>query len=249
MFHFFNIFHSLHRDLLMDITPTDIDFATTATPKQMVEMFTNENIRMVNSNGEKHGTVTPRINDEESFEVTTLRIDVRTDGRHAEVEFTTNWLLDANRRDLTINSMYLGFDGKVYDYFFGYEDLKNRRVIFVGEPANRIQEDYLRILRYFRWVQNNNTHLRKWQMKKNKRIWLHVFRFFGKISPNPNNFDAKTIQAICENVDGLQKISGERLWMELKKILQGNHRFELFSKLIECGAGRYIGKHLQHIIF
>ncbi|XP_055306676.1 CCA tRNA nucleotidyltransferase 1, mitochondrial [Sitodiplosis mosellana] len=203
------------RDLLMNITPTDIDFATTATPKQMVEMFTNENIRMINSNGEKHGTVTPRINDEENFEVTTLRIDVRTDGRHAEVEFTTDWLLDANRRDLTINSMFLGFDGKVYDYFFGYEDLKNRRVVFVGEPANRIQEDYLRILRYF--------------------------RFYGKISSNPNNFDAKTIEAICENIDGLQKISGERIWTELKKILQGNHRLELFAKLIECGAGRYIG--------
>lgn len=136
----------------MNITPTDIDFATTATPKEMIEMFTKENVRMINANGEKHGTVTPRINDEENFEVTTLRIDVRTDGRHAEVEFTTDWLLDANRRDLTINSMFLGFDGKVYDYFYGYEDLKNRRVVFVGDPANRIQEDYLRILRYFRWV-------------------------------------------------------------------------------------------------
>lgn len=151
---FDNLFLCDNRDLLMNITPTDIDFATTATPKEMIEMFTKENVRMINANGEKHGTVTPRINDEENFEVTTLRIDVRTDGRHAEVEFTTDWLLDANRRDLTINSMFLGFDGKVYDYFFGYEDLKNRRVVFVGEPANRIQEDYLRILRYFRLVQS-----------------------------------------------------------------------------------------------
>lgn len=138
----------------MDKMPTDIDFATSATPRQMIEMFTAENIRMLNVNGEKHGTVTARINDEENFEVTTLRIDVSTDGRHAEVEFTTNWLLDANRRDLTINSMFLGFDGKVYDYFYGYEDLKNRRVLFVGEAANRIQEDYLRILRYFRYIES-----------------------------------------------------------------------------------------------
>lgn len=138
------------RDLLMDIMPTDIDFATSATPREMIEMFTAENIRMFNVNGEKHGTVTARINDEQNFEVTTLRIDVATDGRHAEVEFTKNWVLDANRRDLTINSMFLGFDGKVYDYFYGYEDLKKRRVLFVGEAANRIQEDYLRILRYFR---------------------------------------------------------------------------------------------------
>lgn len=140
------------RDLLMHITPQDIDFATTATPQQMIEMFTKENIRMVNANGEKHGTVTPRINDEENFEITTLRIDVTTDGRHAKVEYTTDWLLDANRRDLTINSMFLGFDGSVYDWFYGYEDLQNRRVVFVGNAAHRIQEDYLRILRYFRLV-------------------------------------------------------------------------------------------------
>lgn len=138
------------RDLLMDMTPVDIDFATTATPKQMIEMFEKEGIRMVNAKGEKHGTITARINDEENFEITTLRIDVSTDGRYAEVEFTTNWLLDANRRDLTINSMFLGFDGKVYDWFYGYDDLQNRRVAFVGNAARRIQEDYLRILRYFR---------------------------------------------------------------------------------------------------
>lgn len=71
-------------------------------------MFETEKIRMINMNGEKHGTITPRINERENFEVTTLRIDVTTDGRHAEVEFTTDWMLDANRRDLTINAMFLG---------------------------------------------------------------------------------------------------------------------------------------------
>lgn len=96
------------RDLLMEIQPKDLDFATTATPQQMKDMFNNENIRMINTKGEKHGTITARINDKENFEVTTLRIDVLTDGRHAEVQFTTDWLLDANRRDLTINSMFLG---------------------------------------------------------------------------------------------------------------------------------------------
>lgn len=139
------------RDLLMEIPPKDLDFATTATPTEMKEMFTKENIRMINMNGEKHGTITPRINDNANFEVTTLRIDVVTDGRRAEVQFTTNWLLDAFRRDLTINSMYLDLDGSVYDYFYGYDDLKNRRVAFVGDAATRIQEDYLRILRYFRY--------------------------------------------------------------------------------------------------
>lgn len=100
--------HSNFRDLLMDEQPKDLDFATPATPQQMKEMFTAENVRMINMTGEKHGTITPRINDKENFEVTTLRVDMITDGRHAEVEFTTDWKLDANRRDLTINSMFLG---------------------------------------------------------------------------------------------------------------------------------------------
>lgn len=93
------------------------------------------------------GTVTPRINDKENFEVTTLRIDTHTDGRHAKVEFTTDWKLDALRRDLTINSMFLDLEGRVYDYFFGYDDLQKRRIAFVGNPIYRIKEDYLRILR------------------------------------------------------------------------------------------------------
>lgn len=97
------------RDLLMGKKPNDVDFATTATPDQMKEMFERENIRMLNLNGEKHGTITVRLNDKENFEITTLRIDVVTDGRHAQVQYTNDWKLDANRRDLTINSIFLGF--------------------------------------------------------------------------------------------------------------------------------------------
>lgn len=136
------------RDLLSGLAPKDLDFATTATPDEMKSMFTTEAIRMVNDRGEKHGTITARINDKENFEVTTLRIDVATDGRHADVEFTKDWKLDANRRDLTINSMFLDFDGSVYDYFYGYDDLKKKRVAFVGDPGTRIREDFLRIFRY-----------------------------------------------------------------------------------------------------
>lgn len=94
----------------MNIQPTDLDFATTATPDQMKGMFNAEEVRMINMAGEKHGTVTARINDKENFEITTLRIDVVNHGRHADVEFTRDWELDANRRDLTINSMFLGED-------------------------------------------------------------------------------------------------------------------------------------------
>ncbi|XP_059619256.1 CCA tRNA nucleotidyltransferase 1, mitochondrial [Phlebotomus argentipes] len=204
------------RDLLMKKIPSDIDLATTATPTQMKEMFTQEEVRMVNANGEKHGTITPRINDSSNFEVTTLRIDVTTDGRHAEVEFTTDWQLDANRRDLTINSMFMSLDdGTIYDYFFGFEDLQNRRVAFVGSAETRIQEDYLRILRYF--------------------------RFYGRIAEVANNHEEDTLKAIKQNVAGLERISGERIWVELKKILQGRFTCELIKVMLECGMAKFIG--------
>lgn len=203
------------RDILMHITPKDVDLATTATPDQMKEMFNKEEVRMINAKGEKHGTITPRINNTENFEVTTLRIDVLTDGRHAEVQFTTDWQLDANRRDLTINSMFLGFDGTIYDYFYGYEDLQERRVVFVGEAETRIREDYLRILRYF--------------------------RFYGRIAKEPNKHDAETLQKIKNNVDGLARISGERIWAEVAKILQGNFAMELTLEMLKCGLAKYIG--------
>ena len=203
------------RDLLMDKTPSDVDFATTATPEQMKMMFDTENIRMINNQGEKHGTITARINDKDNFEVTTLRVDKVTDGRRAEVEFTKDWQLDANRRDLTINSMFLGLDGLLYDYFLGHEDLDSRTVKFVGVPEERIQEDYLRILRYF--------------------------RFYGRISSHSDNHQPETIEAIASNVSGMERISGERIWMEWKKILSGNFPQELTLKMIEVGLAPYIG--------
>jgi tRNA nucleotidyltransferase (CCA-adding enzyme) len=135
------------RDILMNITPKDLDFATNASPNEMKEIFIKENIRMIHDKGEKHGTITTRINNKQNFEITTLRIDVKTNGRFADIEFTTDWLLDASRRDLTVNSMFLDLDGVVYDYFYGYDDLLKRRIKFVGDPAERITEDFLRILR------------------------------------------------------------------------------------------------------
>lgn len=202
------------RDILMDIKPTDLDFATDATPDQMKEMFEKENVRMINTKGEKHGTITPRINDKENFEVTTLRIDTHTDGRRAKVEFTKDWKLDAHRRDLTINSMFLDLEGRVYDFFFGYDDLQKRRVVFVGNPVDRIREDYLRILRYF--------------------------RFYGRIVERAENYDEPTITAIKENINGLQGISGERIWNEWAKILSGNYALELTLKMLECGIAKYV---------
>ncbi|XP_053325169.1 CCA tRNA nucleotidyltransferase 1, mitochondrial [Spea bombifrons] len=202
------------RDLLTGKQPHDVDFATTATPDQMKDIFIKAGIRMINNKGEKHGTVTARIN-EQNFEVTTLRVDLITDGRHAEVEFTTDWERDAERRDLTINSMFLGFDGTLYDYFNGYEDLKNRCVRFVGNPAQRIQEDYLRILRYL--------------------------RFYGRIAERPGIHTKETLDAIRESAPGLSGISGERIWVELKKILEGNHVNHLIQIMYELGVAPHVG--------
>lgn len=203
------------RDLLQNKTPADIDLATTATPEQMKKMFNDAGVRMLNVKGEEHGTITARINDKENYEVTTLRIDKVTDGRHAEVEFTTDWLVDANRRDLTINSMFLGLDGIVYDFFNGRQDLEERKVRFVGDSVQRIQEDYLRILRYF--------------------------RFYGRISQEENAHDEDTIEAIKQNVEGMARISGERIWTEWKKILIGRFGGDLTSRMVEVGLGPHIG--------
>ena len=202
-----------------NIIPHDVDFATDATPQQMKEMFTAENVRMINvEGGEKHGTITARILDKENFEVTTLRIDKVTDGRKAEVEFTTDWQLDAERRDLTINSMFLGLDGTLYDFFGGQKDLHDERVAFVGCANRRIQEDYLRILRYF--------------------------RFYGRIvKPDNNSEDSydsflqqkhhekTTVIAIKTNSEGLGRISGERIWSEWKKILSGRFGEQVIFQL------------------
>ncbi|XP_032997079.1 CCA tRNA nucleotidyltransferase 1, mitochondrial [Lacerta agilis] len=202
------------RDLLNGMKPQDVDFATTATPTEMKEMFQAAGVRMINNRGEKHGTITARLH-EENFEITTLRLDLVTDGRHAEVEFTTDWEKDAERRDLTINSMFLGLDGTLYDYFNGYDDLKNNKVRFVGHANQRIQEDYLRILRYF--------------------------RFYGRIAEKPGHHEPDTLEAIRDNAKGLAGISGERIWVELKKILVGNHVNHLIRLMYELDVAGYIG--------
>ena len=204
------------RDLLSGTKiPDDIDLATTATPTEMKEMFTKESIRMINDQGEKHGTITARIDDNVNFEVTTLRIDKVTDGRRAEVEFTKDWRIDAERRDLTINSMFLEMDGTIVDFFDGHKDLQQNRVMFVGSAEKRIQEDYLRIMRYF--------------------------RFYGRISKDENSHDKATLDAIRINGEGLSRVSGERIWMEWRKILAGPMGGPMTVKMIDLELGPYIG--------
>jgi len=134
----------------------DIDLATSLEPGEVKKRLNKRDIKVIDT-GISHGTVTAILN-KKKFEITTLRKDVSTDGRHANVQFTTNWELDASRRDFTINAIYADIEGRIFDLLNGVSDLQNGIIKFIGMPEERIQEDYLRILRYFRFfVQYSKT--------------------------------------------------------------------------------------------
>ena len=202
------------RDILLGNKPKDVDMSTNATPQKMIELFDEEQIRYIET-GLQHGTLTVHLG-QQDFEITTLRIDVATDGRHAKVEFTDDWKLDAERRDLTFNAMSLTLDGTLYDYFGGRDDLNARRVRFVGDPLKRLQEDYLRILRYF--------------------------RFYGRIAEKPDEHDKETLDVISQCVEGLDRIAVERIWVEISKILVGNHAPSLLRLIYELKVAEHIGE-------
>ena len=168
----------------------DIDLATNLVPEQVCEALKKENISYYKT-GIEHGTITAEINGEK-FEITSLRQDVFTDGRHAKVKFSTNWKDDSLRRDFTINSIYSDGDGNLFDPHNGKKDLEKGLVNFIGDADQRIKEDYLRILRYL--------------------------RFFINYSKNPH--DTEIIKKLKMNIDGVSKLSKERLLDELKKIIQ-----------------------------
>jgi tRNA nucleotidyltransferase (CCA-adding enzyme) len=190
------------RDSLMGIEPKDIDLCTDATPQQMIECFSRDRrTNMVLPTGLMHGTLTVILN-KIPYEITTLRIDANHDGRHAEVTFTDDLTTDQNRRDLTINSMAMDFDGNIIDPFGGQDDLINRKIRFVGDADARIIEDYLRILRWFRFHQ----------------------RF-----ANGTPFDAETMDAIRRNADGMKIISVERIWAEISKAMTYDNPTMLFK--------------------
>jgi len=177
------------RDGLAKRTVKDIDIATTATPDEVMALLGKAEIRCIPT-GIEHGTITAIV-DGIPYEVTTLRVDRETDGRHASVDFTNDWIADARRRDFTFNALSANRAGDVYDPFNGIADLSYGRVCFIGRPADRIAEDYLRILRYFRF---HATHGRP-----------------------PADRDA--LQACRSNVSHLANLSGERIRDEILKIL------------------------------
>ena len=170
----------------------DIDIATSLTTEEIKEKFKNTKFKIIES-GINHGTVT-LVKDKLKLEITTLRKDIKTDGRHAEIKFIDNWIEDSERRDITINAIYLDINGKIHDYQGGVEDLKKNIVKFIGDPNRRIQEDYLRIIRFLRFAIQYDS-----------------------------DTDAQTIEALKLNLNGIKIISKERILDELFKILKLNN--------------------------
>jgi len=173
---------------------TDVDIATSARPQQVIALAEAANLRAVPT-GLAHGTVTLVV-DGEGFEVTTFRRDVATDGRHAEVAFSDRMEDDAARRDFTMNSLYADAAGHVLDPLGGMDDLRARRLRFVGDPAQRIAEDYLRILRFF--------------------------RFHAQYGDPDHGLDPDGLAACADGAEGLARLSAERVTGELRKLLSAH---------------------------
>ncbi|MEM9331172.1 MAG: CCA tRNA nucleotidyltransferase [Pseudomonadota bacterium] len=177
------------RNSLMGMPVSDIDICTNLVPEEVVTRIEKADEKAVPT-GIDHGTITVVL-DGSAFEVTTLREDIETDGRHAVVKFGNNWKADAERRDLTINALYCDRDGNVFDFVDGYPDILEKQVRFIGNSEQRIREDSLRILRFFRF-----------------------FAWYGEGRP-----DAEGLKACNANKNLLQTLSAERVWMEIKKLL------------------------------
>jgi len=187
------------RKILNNEKVDDIDLATNLNPLEVTETLKKNNINFYES-GIEHGTITAII-DEHKFEITSLREDISTDGRHAKVKFSKDWKKDAARRDFTINSIYADLDGNLFDPYNGKKDIEIGQVRFIGDAEKRIKEDYLRILRYS--------------------------RFFLNYSKQPHK--EEIIRLIKKNISGISILSKERLLNELKKLFKSN-KLEKLSK-------------------
>jgi poly(A) polymerase len=193
------------RDALLGLSVSDVDFATMIQPEKVIARARRVGLKAIPT-GLAHGTVTV-VADGASFEVTTLRRDVETFGRHATVAFTEDWAEDAARRDFTINALYADSDGTLFDPLGGYPDLVAGRVRFIGDPVQRIKEDYLRILRFFRFNAS-----------------------YGR-----GAFDAEGLSACVRERKGLAKLSAERVASELKRLMVAPRAGEAVSVLFDHG--------------
>ena len=193
------------RNALLGRPVSDVDIATTAPPDVVMQLAEEAGLKAVPT-GLAHGTVTVVV-DHVPYEVTTLRKDVETFGRHAKVVFTDDWAADARRRDFTINALYCGADGAVYDPLGGYADLVARRVRFIGDARARIREDYLRILRFFRFTAE-----------------------YAEAPP-----DADGLLASVREREGLAQLSGERVHQELMRLLKAPGALDAVEAMFDHG--------------
>jgi len=207
------------RKIIIGEKVDDIDLATNVEPKTICEILKKNNIVYYES-GIDHGTVTALI-DNFKFEITSLREDILTDGRHAKVKFSKSWKNDASRRDFTINSIYSDIDGNIFDPYEGKRDLENGFINFIGDADKRIKEDYLRILRYFRFFLNysNQEH-------------------------NP-----EILKIIRLNMGGISKLSKERLLDELKKLIKFNTLVRLSKDKLSLSMILIIFPELKNLSF
>ena len=196
------------RNALLDCAVADLDVSTSAVPEQTISVAKSEGFKFIPT-GLEHGTVTIIIGDHD-FEITSFRKDVETHGRRAVVAFSDNILDDALRRDFTMNALYADRAGKVIDPLLGMNDLKNRKVRFIADAQDRIKEDYLRILRYF--------------------------RFHAWYANQDEGMDQEAMAAIAENVEGLGLISKERIGAELRKILSADDPVRTIAAMESCGV-------------
>ena len=194
------------RDSVIGREVGDIDVATSATPHQVLEAAARSPFKAIPT-GLAHGTVTLVVHGR-AFEVTTLRMDTACDGRHARVQFTDDWEVDAMRRDFTFNALMLSPDGTLYDYTGGIQDVCEGRVRFIGEASERIAEDYLRILRFFRF-----------------------YATYGKIP-----LDGATISALADNAPYLTRLSVERIAQEMRKLLAASSPVAALILMREAGV-------------
>ncbi|MCU7611314.1 CCA tRNA nucleotidyltransferase [Anaplasma capra] len=206
------------RDSMIGRETTDIDLATDLMPDSVIKTLESVGIRTIPT-GIRHGTVTAVV-DGTPYEITTLRRDVECDGRHATVAFTNNWMEDASRRDFTFNALYCDKYGKVYDYFSGMRDLANRTVAFIGNAEARISEDFLRILR--------------------------VFRFHASIcSTSP--LSAEIIDLCSKHANSISKLSKERIRSEFFKLLACTNCVATLQIMKECGVLSQVVPHPVHV--
>jgi len=198
------------RDALLHAPVTDVDIATPEPPERVIELLAEAGIKAVPT-GIEHGTITAVVN-HHSYEITTLRRDVSTDGRRAVVEFTDDWRADAERRDFTFNTLSATPDGHIHDYFNGIHDLSNRVIRFVGVARDRIAEDRLRVLRYFRFIGALGMHAE----------------------------DRRELEACAQAAPYLDQLSGERIRDELLKILASDMKFDVVRMMQDHGILAHI---------